>query len=111
MSEASKTAEFVRLLAQHQRGIYALILAMVPNWADAEDIFQETTVRLWEQFDKYKTGSDFGAWARTIGKFGILSYRKKKGRERIAFSDAFIDKVAEESFDSEIMQWRHEALS
>ena len=61
-----KTVEFLRLLLQHERRIRAYILALVPNWADADDLYQETTVRLWEQFADYNPEKEFGAWACTV---------------------------------------------
>lgn len=86
--------DFIRLLSKHERGIYAYILSLVPNWADADDIFQETNVRLWEQFDRFETGTNFGAWARTIAHYMVLTFREKTGRERVHFSQAFVDAVA-----------------
>jgi RNA polymerase sigma-70 factor (ECF subfamily) len=102
---------FVRLLAQHQRSVYALILSLVPNWADADEILQETNVRLWEQFEKYEPGTDFGAWSRAIAKYQVMTYRKKKGRQREQFTDAFIDQVADELERCDLHAERHQALS
>jgi len=91
-----RTSEFVRLLTRHERRVYAYILSLVPNWADADELLQETNVRLWKQFDKYQPGTDFGAWACTIAYYQVLTYRKRQGREKVRFSQAFVDAVAEE---------------
>jgi RNA polymerase sigma-70 factor, ECF subfamily len=53
--------EFARLFSKHDRSIFLLILSLVPNWADAEEVQQETNVKLWQEFDKFQLGSDFGA--------------------------------------------------
>ena len=74
----------------------AYILALVPNWADADDLYQETTVRLWEQFADYDPEQEFGAWACTIAHYMVLAHRKKSSREKGRFSQAFVDAVAEE---------------
>jgi RNA polymerase sigma-70 factor (ECF subfamily) len=95
LGSPDKTPRFVRLFAQHERGLYAFILSLLPNWADADDVLQETSVRLWEEFDKFVEGSDFGAWARTVARFQVLTYRKRVGRQRQHFSDAFVERVAE----------------
>lgn len=63
------TVEFLRLLSQHERRVKSFILALVPNWADADDLYQETTVRLWEQFADYDPDQEFGAWACTIAYY------------------------------------------
>jgi RNA polymerase sigma-70 factor (ECF subfamily) len=108
---SSRADTFVRLLAQHQRGVYALILSLVPNWADADEILQETNVRLWEQFDRYQPGTDFGAWARTVARFQVLTYRRQQGRSRVHFTSDFIDAVCDAHEQSSCDADRHEALS
>ena len=90
------TVDFLRLLSQHERRMKAYILALVPNWADADDLYQETTVRLWEQFADYDREREFGAWACTIAHYMVLAHRKKSSREKGRFSQAFVDAVAEE---------------
>ena len=90
------TVDFLRLLSQHERRVKAYILALVPNWADADDLYQETTVRLWEQFADYDPEQGFGAWACTIAYYMVLAHRKKASREKGRFSQAFVDAVAEE---------------
>jgi RNA polymerase sigma-70 factor (ECF subfamily) len=105
---------FVRLLALNQRSIYALILSLVPNWADADEILQETSLRLWEHFDRYVPGTDFGAWARTLAKFQVMTYRRKKGRQREQFGDEFVEVMATEAERRDVNSCeadRDEALS
>lgn len=91
-----KTVDFLRLLSRHERRVKAYILALVPNWADADDLYQETNVRLWEQFADYDPQKDFGAWACTIAYYMVLAYRKKASREKTRFSQTFVRVVAED---------------
>ena len=91
-----RTEEFLRLYGQYDRAIYSYILALVPHWADADDIAQETRIRLWQQFDKYVSGSDFAAWARSIAYYLVLSHREKASRGRLRFGQAFYESVAAE---------------
>lgn len=93
----ARTAEFVRLLTQHERRVYGYILSLAPRWADADEILQETNVRLWAQFDRFEPGADFGAWACTIAHYQVLTFRKRTERERSHFSQQFVDLVAAES--------------
>jgi RNA polymerase sigma-70 factor, ECF subfamily len=81
-----RTAEFVRLLKQHDHRVSAFIFSLVPHWADADDVMQETSVRLWEQFHEYQPGTDFGAWACTVARYMVLAYRKRMQRSRLQFS-------------------------
>lgn len=79
---------FVRLLTQHERLVYAYILRLVPNWNDADEILQETNVRLWEEFDRFEPGTNFGAWAVRVAHYQVLTWRKKRDRTRLVFDDA-----------------------
>ncbi len=81
-----RTAEFVQLLKQHDRRVSAYVYSLVLDWNDAEDIVQETSVRLWEQFDEYRVDEDFGAWACTIARYMVMAYRKRVQRDRLHFS-------------------------
>jgi RNA polymerase sigma-70 factor (ECF subfamily) len=85
--------EFVRLLTEHDRGVWLYILSIVPNWADAEEIHQETNVKLWQEFGKFTPGSNFAAWARTIARFEVLSFRERRQRDWLYLSEQFLDLV------------------
>lgn len=96
-SAGGNQQEFVQLLIEHERQLEGFIVAMVANWDVAEDIAQETKLRLWEQFDKYDRNQDFGAWARSIAYYQVLSHRTihKRSREQL-FSEQFLNNVAQE---------------
>ena len=91
-----KTATFVRLLRAHDRRLATYVHSCVPSWADAEDILQETSVRLWEQFDRFELGTNFGAWACTVAKYVIMSHREKKSRDKLHFSQEVIDLIEQQ---------------
>jgi RNA polymerase sigma-70 factor (ECF subfamily) len=104
--------DFVRLLVEHERSLEGFVLALVPNWAVAEDIIQETKLRLWAQFDKFDPKQDFGAWARTIAHYQVLTYRKSCKRSReLLFGEEFLQSVAsEESLYQEQISMRQRFL-
>ena len=86
MMENTKANEFLKLLMQNQRRIYAFILAMVPHHEDANDLFQETILRMWSKFDEFGRGTSFAAWGITIAKFQILNARKQHARRCLQLS-------------------------
>lgn len=86
--------EFVRLLTEHDRDVQLFILSLVPNWADAEEIHQETNIKLWQEFSKYQLGSDFGKWARTIARYEVLTFRTREQRDCLRISQRSVDLVA-----------------
>lgn len=90
MNSMETPREFVALWSAHARGVYAYILTLVGNWADAEDIFQETSTTLWEKIDEYQPDRDFGAWARGIAHFKVLSHWQAR-RPRDHFDEHYLE--------------------
>ncbi len=82
------------MLALCERRLTNYVLTLVPNWTDAEDIVQQTKLRLWEQFSEYDPAKDFGAWACTIAYYEVLSFRSHRGRSRIQLSQTSLDRVS-----------------
>ena len=58
--------DFVSLLMSHREPLWAFIRAMVRDYHACEDIFQQVTMILWEQFPKFERGTSFIAWSRAI---------------------------------------------
>jgi RNA polymerase sigma-70 factor (ECF subfamily) len=50
---------------------------------------------VWEKFASYDEAGDFGAWARRIAHFEVLTHRGKVRRERVRLSQEALDLVAE----------------
>jgi len=94
--KSNRTVEFVRLLKQNDRRLAAYVHASVPDWNEAEDVVQETCVRLWEQFDKYDPDSNFGAWACTVARYLIMASRKRSQRGHLYLRDEVLDAVGSE---------------
>lgn len=92
----AKVDEFVRLLGENQRRITLYVMGLVPNWNDAEEIVQETTVLLWQEFEKFRSGTNFAAWACKVAYFCVLAWRKKRSREKLQFSSEFLESISEE---------------
>lgn len=85
------TKTFVNLMVSNRRRIQAFILMLVPNINDAEDIFQETILEMWKKFDTFQVGTDFVAWAVTIAKYKVLTFRKKTLSSKMQFSNEIIE--------------------
>lgn len=103
--------QFIRLLTAHERLVYGYILGLVPNWADADEILQETNIRLWEEFDKFELGTNFAAWALRVAHFQVLTWRKRVGRSKLVFDQKVIDALAEEEYwMDDVFEARQQAL-
>src|SRR5262245_46886104 len=102
---------FVRLLGQNQRRIFLYVMSLVPNWNDAEEIIQETNLVLWREFGQFQLGTNFPAWACKVAFHQVLNWRKRKQRDRLEFSQEFLEAVAEEAGNSaDRLEERSQAL-
>lgn len=96
MLDDSKTRDFLAEFTKHSRRIYGFVRALVPNQADAEELYQDVSTLLWEKFGDFQPGSDFRAWAFQIAHYRVLSFRQRKSTQQKVFSDAFSDAVESE---------------
>lgn len=85
--------EFVQLLAQHERRLEGFVLALLPNWHDAEEVVQETKIKLWQQFSEYDPAKEFGAWACSIAYYQVLAMRRHNQGNHVLLGEEFLEKV------------------
>lgn len=113
---SSGAGAFVQLFARHSRRIYSYILTLVPNPTDADEIYQDTSMILWEKFGEFEPGTHFGAWACKIAHFRVLSYYKKNRNNRHVSLDEETAGVLGQQLqqlqeaESDLLEARHEAL-
>lgn len=89
--------EFSQLLTQSQRRIYAFILTLIPNRAEAEDILQETNLVLCRKAGEYDPDKHFLAWAFKIARYQTLAHLKSRSRSPLVFQEDLMDKLSEDA--------------
>jgi RNA polymerase sigma-70 factor (ECF subfamily) len=103
---------FVRLLGRYQQRVYSFILTLVPHWADADEVLQETNIVLWRKFSEFKPDTDFVRWANQVAYFEVLKFRRRQQKDHLFFSDAFVEEVAAEVMEmSETLQMQRDRLA
>ncbi|MEJ5261020.1 MAG: sigma-70 family RNA polymerase sigma factor [Anaerohalosphaeraceae bacterium] len=105
-SNSSQHARFLRLYAGIQTKLFAFILSVVHNRNDAEELFQETSVILWERFETYDSDKSFASWALGIARNKVLEYLRANKRSRKLFSDSVYEQILRiaESGEDDISQ-------
>jgi RNA polymerase sigma-70 factor (ECF subfamily) len=92
--ETRDPLEFSELLREGRSRIFGYLLALVQNLADAEDLYQQTALLLWEKYDQYTPGTDFGSWATTVAHYTALNFLRRQSRRRVLFSEAAFTRLA-----------------
>jgi RNA polymerase sigma-70 factor (ECF subfamily) len=87
----------MRLFLANQRRFYGLLLSLVPNTADADDLLQDVSVRMWERFDDFELGTDFGAWGMQFTRHAAMKFfEARRARGKVQFNAALLDAIADE---------------
>ena len=77
-----------RLIEQYQQRLYRYLLFLTADPALAEDLFQETWIRVLERGHQYNAKSKFESWLFTIARNLVIDVsRRKKFRSLEEFAD------------------------
>jgi RNA polymerase sigma-70 factor, ECF subfamily len=93
-SPPDNTKLFIEQFLRVESRVYAYVRSQIAHKTDAEDVFQETAVTLWEKFGGFQDGTSFLAWAYQVARFKVQHYYAKKTRQQRLFSQAFMELVA-----------------
>jgi RNA polymerase sigma-70 factor (ECF subfamily) len=105
--------EYASLLRQHQTQLFGYIYSLVRDLDDADDLFQQTSMVLWDKFDQFDHAKSFINWACGVARFEVLNFLRSRSRKRLYFSDelnlALLE--AHESLEQERLEERRTALA
>lgn len=87
--------EIVQLLTAEQLPLLRYIATLVGNADEARNILQETNLVIWRKAEEFAPGSNFSAWSRKIAYWQTLAALRDRRRERLVFSEALIQQLAE----------------
>jgi RNA polymerase sigma-70 factor (ECF subfamily) len=86
LAEGNKFA-LGELVRRHQARIIKLAYRILMNWESAEDIGQETFLRVWRSAKKYKPTAQFTTWLHRIAVNICLDELKKRRAQIHDFTD------------------------
>ena len=77
-SRAGDGAAFEVLLSRYLRPVYAFVLSLTHDVPMAEDVTQETSIKVWRHLDRFDMSKSFKTWIFTIAKNTAYDALKKK---------------------------------
>lgn len=105
------TPEFVSLWTRYQPEVRRYVCKLVPAASDAEDVMQQTALRLWEKFNEYDPDRPFVAWAIGFAYHEVLSWRQRQARNRLVFSETILAQLHTTiSAEASLLELRRKAL-
>jgi RNA polymerase sigma-70 factor (ECF subfamily) len=112
MDGVPQKSEFVRLWAMHGQRVYAHLLTLTSNDADADEIYQDVAMTLWTKFDQYAAGTDFLAWARRVALNKVRNFRRLRHHKTVLCSPEFLEAVDRATAsDAETLESQRRALA
>ena len=84
-------AAFNRLMAQHEKKMYAVALRMFGNREDAQDCLQEAMLRVYRAIGGFKGQSSFSTWLYRITMNTCLDELRKKKNKQNTSLDNLLD--------------------
>jgi RNA polymerase sigma-70 factor, ECF subfamily len=79
-------ADFTRYLAANQARLYGYIHSLIPDIHDADDLYQQTALVLWNKFGAFDRGRDFFAWACGVARGEVANFARRRVRQRLYLS-------------------------
>lgn len=96
-------AAFSELVKKYLKPVYNFIFRLVNDRDVAEDLTQDTFVKVWKNFHRYNQARSFRTWLFTIAKNTTFDYFKKK--KEIPFSrfmdeegESWLENIEDENF-------------
>jgi RNA polymerase sigma-70 factor (ECF subfamily) len=112
MDSAQQHDLFVERFVRSQDRIYAYVVTLLPNRADAEEVFQQTSLALWKKWRQYDPNRDFVRWACGMAHFEVRNFlRKHVDKGRVYLSDDVLSEVAQTRLElHDVLETRRQAL-
>ncbi|AWB68951.1 RNA polymerase subunit sigma [Saccharobesus litoralis] len=106
--EQSKINQFLDLFEADRKRIYAYIYAYVMDKAAADDIFQDTSMVLWREFEKFEIGTNFSKWANGIVFNRVRTFRRNNKHLSLGLSEERLEEIfaCESIEDNTEQQWQ-----
>lgn len=103
--------DFLARFIREQSRVYGYIVTLLPNRADAEEVFQETALILWEKWDTYDLSREFVPWACGIAHNVARNFMRKRARGVFLDEEALAQVAAERLETREVLDVRQGALA
>ena len=87
MTGDSRQRTFAEQLRLHQVQVFGYIYSLVRNFDDADDLFQQTSLAMWNKFDQFDRSRSFVAWACGVARFEVANFLRARSRQKLYFSD------------------------
>jgi RNA polymerase sigma-70 factor, ECF subfamily len=97
---------FHDLIRPCERSIYFLLYSLLKNEAEAEDVAQETVIKVYQNLEKFRGDSQFRTWVLSIARNEGLGRLRKISNRREDSLDAETDERTGDYTPAILTSWR-----
>ena len=97
---------FHDLIRPCERSIYFMLNSLLKNETEAEDVAQETVIKVYQNLDKFRGESQFRTWVLSIARNEGLGRLRKIGSRREDSRDAETDEQTGDYTPAILTSWR-----
>lgn len=94
MGRIEDRSQFLKLFLKVQPAVRSYLLSLLRNGVDADDVFQEVSLVLWERFGDYDDRHPFLNWAFGIARNHAARWRRAAPRARAWLPPEVEEKLA-----------------
>lgn len=102
MTDSDSHNSFVQLLTTAQPWLFSYLVMLLGDIHDADNVLQDTNMKLWTKADDFSPGSNFRAWAREVAYYCALSFSRDRRRERLVVDFSLVENVVSQTDSQEI---------
>ena len=92
--------EFVQCLTASQSALYAFVVSLMGGVDEANDVLQETNLKLCRKAQDYDANQPFLRWAYVFARFEVMAWHKGQQRSKWVLDDELIAQVAQDFDES-----------
>lgn len=97
---SQESQEFVRAFLSIHRSLYAYVVSLTPTLDDAEEVFQKTSLVLWQRWSDFDPDREFLPWAFGIARVQARHHLSRSGRTPLTLGQEAEELVAKAIVDS-----------
>lgn len=92
--EESRHYAFNLLVRQYQQRLYGHVRRMVTDHDEAQDVLQNTFIKVWNGLDGFREGSQLYSWLYRIAHNECLNHLRRLRRNLFTSSDTVIERLS-----------------
>ncbi|MDE7421116.1 MAG: sigma-70 family RNA polymerase sigma factor [Muribaculaceae bacterium] len=108
--EKNQNLDFEQLVMEHKSTIYSVCYMFTETKLEADDLFQEVLISLWQGLDTFRGQSSLRSWVYRVSMNTCISYKRKKHIRTVPLEFS-ADSMAPDSPGSKQARMLHERIS